>query len=134
VLLRSQQREQAADDADDERAEERRKKPLDVESEIERIGQRAREPEHQAVDDQQEQAEREDDKGKREDRGDRTDERIHHSEDERDAEKRHPAAVVAHSRHDAGRDPQAGGVEEQTDEELQDVFFACAISAVSTWL
>ena len=132
--LRRHQREQTADDADDERAEKRRQKSADVESQVQRIGQRAREPEHEAVDHEQEQTERENHDRKREDLRERADECVHHAEDERDAEERHPAAGVGDARHDAGRDPQPGGVDEKTDEERQDVFLACAMSAASIWL
>src|SRR6185436_341814 len=57
-------RQQCADDADDEGAEERGPEAADVKSQTKRRRKRAREPQHQAVDDERKQAEREENQRK----------------------------------------------------------------------
>ena len=118
VRICQEHRQKRADDRDHERAEDRGPASLDVEVQPERPGERARQPEHQAVDDEGEEPERQDDDRKRQQLEDGPDERVDDAEDERDGEERDPVfGRVRDAVDDLDRDPEGGGVDEQSHAE-----------------
>src|SRR4029079_1236601 len=103
--------------ADDKGAEERGPEAADVKSQTKRRRKRAREPQHQAVDDERKQAEREENQRKGKNFRERPQRGIDDSEDQRHAEKRQDATSESDAGDDARRHPQSGSVDEQTDEK-----------------
>src|SRR5262249_26142842 len=100
----------------------RRPEAGDVKTEAERFGDRARKPQHQPVDDQREDPERDDDDGEGQDLCGRTDERVHDTENNRDTEEREPVAGEGDARDEAGRYIQGSGVDERADDEWHNPF------------
>src|SRR6185295_14290513 len=98
---------------------ERRPEPVDVKSDAQRAGDGARQLKHEAVDDQQEEAEGEQDQWDGEDLRQKTHDRVDHAENEREAEEREPATLVGDPRHHASGHPERGGVDEKSYEEAR---------------
>jgi hypothetical protein len=96
---------------------ERGPEAIDMEVQSKRGRKRARQPEHEAIDDEREKAEREDDEWKREDFRDRSDDGIHDAEDEGHTKKRQSATCVEDTWNDPGRNPEGGGVDKEAHEK-----------------
>src|SRR5439155_11463958 len=129
-LFRDQHREERRDDADDEGAKERRPEAAYVEAEFERARQGTRQPQHEAVDDEREDAKRDDDDRECQHLRHRADEGVDDAEEERDAQKRQPAASVGDAGNDPRRHPERGGVDDPADEERHYATLALSPSAV----
>ena len=89
----------------------------EMKAEAERGRHPAGEPEHERVDDKDEQADCHEQQRQREKLEDRPHARVQHPEDERDAEERPPAALVIDSVYQPGRNPERRRVDQQPQQE-----------------
>ena len=113
-------RQRPADQADDDRAPERRPEPVHLERRAEPAADRGGQPEQQRVDDEREQAERQDDQRQRQQLRHRLDHGVDQAEDRADHEQRADLAGSAargdlHAADDECRDPHGDRIEHDPD-------------------
>src|ERR1700720_3291807 len=108
--IRNEYGQKDAHDRDDERANKRRSEPLDVKADAERLRDGARHPEDDGVDDQREQAERQDQERTAQESQERTQERVQEAENERHGKQVDSASGMGHAGHDPRRDPESRGI------------------------